>query len=159
MKYIKNINEYLDGGVFGDTYGLGSGNGVMKVSYKPFNDLSVTVGPDPNIDRTVKGSEFQIGDVVESQPLDSKKKVIGVIVRCFRNPDNKQYRYFIQSYIKGKKSKKVIEIKSDCIEFAEGGNHGNMETISKSKASELPGSMYNSKTVYSASELGQETNN
>lgn len=158
MKHIKNIYEYLDGGVFGDTYGLGSGNGVMKVSYKPFSDLSVSVGSDPNIERTVKGSEFQIGDIVESQPIDSKEKVTGVIVRCFRNPDNQQYRYFVQSYMKGKKSKKVIEIKSDCIKFAEGGDHGNMETISKSKASELPGSAYNSKTVYSSSELGQENN-
>jgi hypothetical protein len=158
MKHIKSLYEYLDGGVFGDTYGLGSGNGVMKVNYKPFNDLSVSVGPDPNVDRTVKGSEFQIGDIVESQPIDSKKKVIGVIVRCFRNPDNQQYRYFVQSYMKGKKQKKVIEIKSDCIKFADGGDHGNMETISKSKASELPGSAYNSKTVYGSGELGQENN-
>ncbi len=158
MKHIKSIYEYLDGGVFGDTYGLGSGNGVMKVSYKPYSDLSVSVGPDPNVDRTVKGSEFQLGDVVESQPIDSKKKVVGVIVRCFRNPDNQQYRYFIQAQLKGKKSKKVIEIKSDCIKFVDGGDHGNMETISKSKASELPGSVYNSKSVYGSSELGQENN-
>jgi hypothetical protein len=33
-----------------------------------------------------------------------------------------------------------------------------METISKSKASELPGSVYNSKSVYGSSELGQENN-
>ena len=120
-------------------------------------DLSVSVGPDPNVERTVKGSEFQLGDVIIAQPLQSKKKVIGVIVRSFRNPDNQQYRYFIQVYNKGKKTERVIEVKSDTVKFAEGGDHGNMETVSKYKNNEIPSSAFNSKTVYSSSELGLET--
>lgn len=157
MKYIKSINEYFDVGAFGDTYGYGGANGVLKINYKPFNDLSVSVGPDPNVERTVKGSEFQIGDVVIGQPLDSKDKIIGVIVRSFRNPDNREYRYFIQVYNRGKKTERVIEIKSDSIKFAEGGDHGNMETKSNYKNNEIPSSAFNSKTVYSSSELGLET--
>lgn len=157
MKYIKSINEYFDVGAFGDTYGYGGANGVLKINYKPFSDLSVSVGPDPNIERTVKGSEFQLGDVVIAQPLDSKDKVIGVIVRSFRNPDNQEYRYFIQVYNRGKKTERVIEVKSDSIEFAEGGDHGNMETKSKYKNNDIPSSAFNSKTVYNSSELGLET--
>jgi hypothetical protein len=156
MKHIISINEF-DSNAFGDTYGYGGANGVLKINYKPFSDLSVSVGPDPNVDRTVKGSEFQLGDVVIGQPLYSKKKVIGVIVRSFRNPDNQQYRYFIQVYNKGKQTERVIEIKSDNIKFAEGGDHGNIETISKYKNNEIPSSAFNSKTVYSSSELGMET--
>jgi hypothetical protein len=157
MKYIKSINEYFDAGAFGDTYGYGGASGVLKISYKPFNDLSVSVGPDPNIERTVKGSEFQIGDVVIAQPLDSKDKVIGVIVRSFRKPDNQEYRYFIQVYNKGKKTERVIEVKSDSIQFAEGGDHGNIESKSKYKNNDVASSAFNSKTVYNSSELGLET--
>jgi hypothetical protein len=157
MRYIKKLNEYFDPGVFGDDYGFGSATGVMKINYKPFSDLSVTVGPDPNMERTVKGSEFQIGDVVVSQPVDSKKEVIGVIVRAFRNPENNQFRYFIQVYNKKKLSERVIEIKGDCIKFADGGNHGNVETGNKERASQVPADVFNSKTVFSSSELGLET--
>jgi len=157
MKHIKTINEFFDGGAFGDTYGYGGANGILKINYKPFSDLSVSVGQDPDIETTVKGSEFQLGDVVIAQPIDSKKKVIGVIVRAFRNPDGKEYRYFIQVYNKGKKTERVIEVKSDAIEFAQGGDHGNIESKSKAKFNQMPDSSYNSKTVYNASELGLET--
>ena len=53
MKYIKSINEYFDMGAFGDTYGYGGASGVFKINYKPFSDLSVSVGPDPNTEKTV----------------------------------------------------------------------------------------------------------
>lgn len=157
MKHLKSIYEFDS--AFGDSYGYGGANGVLKINYKPFSDLSVSVGQDPNIETTVKGSQFTIGDIVIASPIDSdsKKKVIGVIVRSFRNPDNKQYRYFIQVYNKGKETERVIEVKSDSIKFAPGGEHGNMETVSKMKASDVPASAYNSKTVYNASELGIET--
>jgi hypothetical protein len=159
MKYIKSINEDFGGesGAFGDTYGYGGANGVLKINYKPFSDLSVSVGTDPNMKTDVKGSEYKIGDVVIAEPLDSKSKVTGVIVRSFRNPDNIQYRYFIQVYNKGKKTERVIEVKSDSIKFAEGGEHGNMATVTKYKNSEIADKSYNSKTVYNSSELGLET--
>ena len=48
-------------------------------------------------------------------------------------------------------------MKSDTVKFAEGGDHGNMETVSKYKNNEIPSSAFNSKTVYSSSELGLET--
>ena len=105
----------------------------------------------------VKGAEYKLGDVVIAQPLDSKSKVTGVIVRAFRNPDNIEYRYFIQVYNKGKKTERVIEVKADSIDFAEGGDHGNIASKSKYKFNEVPDKGYNSKTVYNSSELGLET--
>jgi hypothetical protein len=155
MKYIKSINEFDT--AFGDTYGYGGANGVLKINYKPFSDLSVSVGQDPNMQTDVKGSEFKLGDVVIAEPLDSKDKVTGIIVRSFREPDNKEYRYFIQVYNRGKKTERVIEVKSDSVKFATGGEHGNMQTVSKYKFSEIADKSYNSKTVYNASELGLET--
>lgn len=155
MKHIKSIYEFDS--AFGDTYGYGGANGILKINYKPFSDLSVSVGQDPNMETTVKGSQFQVGDVVVAQPLHSKKKLTGIIVRSFRDPDNKEYRYFIQVYNVGKKTEKVIEVKSDSIKFAEGGDHGHIENISKYKNNTVPDSAYNSKTVYNASELGLET--
>ncbi len=159
MKYIKSINEDFGGesGAFGDTYGYGGANGVLKINYKPFSDLSVSVGTDPNMKTDVKGSEYKIGDVVIAEPLDSKSKVTGLIVRSFRKPDNIEFRYFIQVYNKGKKTERVIEVKSDSIKFAEGGEHGNMATVTKYKNSEIADKSYNSKTVYNSSELGLET--
>jgi len=157
MKHIISINEF-DAGIFGDTYGYGGANGVLKVNYKPFSDLSVSVGKDPNMKTDVDGSEFKIGDVVIAQKLNSKKEVIGVIVRSFRNPDNQQYRYFVQIYNRGKETEKVVEVKSDSIKFAEGGEHGNIKTKTKGQGNTAADAKaYNSKTVYNSSELGIET--
>ena len=157
MIHIKTMNEYFDTGAFGDTYGYGGANGVLKINYKPFNDLSVQVGQDPDKETTLKGSEFQLGDVVITEPLDSKKKVIGVIVRSFRNSEGDGYRYFIQVYNKGKKTERVIEVKSNVIEFAQGGDHGNMEAKTKIGQTKTVDSSYNSKTVYNSNDLGLET--
>ena len=159
MKYIKSINEDFGGesGAFGDTYGYGGANGILKINYKPFSDLSISVGTDPNMPTDVRGAEYKIGDVVIGEPLDSKDKVTGVIVRSFRKPDNIEYRYFIQVYNRGKKTERVIEIKSSSVKFAEGGEHGNMATKTKYKNSEIVDKSYNSKTVYNSSELGIET--
>lgn len=155
MKYIKHINEFDT--AFGDTYGYGGANGVLKINYKPFSDLSVSVGQDPNMQTDVKGSEYKIGDVVIAEPLNSKSKLTGIIVRAFREPDNKEFRYFIQVYNRGKKTERVLEVKSDSVKFAQGGDHGNMQALAKYKASEIADKSYNSKTVYNASELGLET--
>lgn len=155
MKHIKTINEFDS--AFGDTYGYGGANGILKINYKPFSDLSVSVGQDPNMVTDVPGSEFKLGDVVIAQPLDSKDKVTGIVVRAFREPNNEQFRYFIQVYNKGKKTERVIEVKSDGIKFAEGGEHGNIQGKSKAKFNEIPSKGYNSSTVYNSSELGLET--
>ena len=161
MKHLKSIYEDFAGGdnAYGDTYGFGGANGILKINYKPFADLSVSVGRDPNIPDHVKGAKFQIGDAVIGKSLNNedKTKYKGVIVRAFRTPDNREYRYFIQVYNKGKKTEKVIEIKSDSIKFAPGGNHGHIEIDSRNGDNTSVPKKYNSDTVYTSNELGLET--
>ncbi len=160
MKHIKKINEYFDTGVFGDTYGYGGANGVLKINYKPFSDLSIEVGPDPNVPRNIKGSQFQIGDMVIAQPLNSKNKKnrkIGIIVRAQRGDDNKTFRYFIQVFNIGKLTEKVIEVKPDAIEFIDQGDKGHQEVLSKYKIANIPPKAFNSTSVYNDSDLGLST--
>jgi hypothetical protein len=137
LRHIKSINEFFDVGVFGDTYGYGGANGVFKVQYKPYKDLSVTVGPDPNVARTIPGSEFQIGDTVIGLPINSKKKVAGMIVKVDKAPDGKSYRYFAQVCSKGKKKEDVLELVPNTVVFADQGDKGHMEIISKFKFNNL----------------------
>jgi hypothetical protein len=156
LKYIKSINEFFDVGVFGDTYGYGGANGIFKIQYKPYKDLSVSVGPDPNIKRNIKGSQFQVGDIVVGQPVDSEKKVAGMIVRSERTPDNKSYRYFVQVRSKGKKTEEVLELIPNSVEFVDNGDKGHKEIISHFKLDTMPSGVYNSPTVYNNTKLGIE---
>jgi len=156
MKYIKTLNEFFDTGAFGDTYGDGGGNGIFKISYKPFKDLGLEVGPDKDVKRNVSGSEFAVGDIVIGVPVDKeKKKVGGMIVKAIRNTDNKSYRYFVQTSSKKlKDGEKVVELKADTVIFADMGNKGHIEAI---KGLQIPAKSTNSDTVYTASDLGVET--
>ncbi len=156
MRYIKTINEFFDVGVFGDTYGYGGANGIFKVQYKPYKDLSVSVGPDPNVKRNVKGSQFQVGDIVIGQPIDYEKKVAGMIVRSERAPDNKSYKYFVQVHSKGKDKEEVLELIPDTVEFVDNGDKGHKQIISHFKLDTMPSGVYNSPTVYNNTKLGIE---
>jgi len=156
LRYIKTINEFFDVGVFGDTYGYGGANGIFKVQYKPYKDLSVSVGPDPNVKRNVKGSQFQVGDIVIGQPVDSEKKVAGMIVRAERATDNKYYKYFVQVHPKGKDKEEVLELIPDTVEFVDNGDKGHKQIISHFKLDTMPSGVYNSPTVYNNTKLGIE---
>jgi hypothetical protein len=156
LRYIKTINEFFDVGVFGDTYGYGGSNGIFKVQYKPYKDLSVSVGPDPNQKRTVTGSQFQVGDIVIGKPINSKEKVAGMIVRSERAPDNKSYRYYVQVHSKKKDSEEVLELVPDTVEFVDNGDKGHKEILSRFKFDTLPSDVYNSPTVYNNARLGIE---
>lgn len=156
MKHIKTINEFFDAGVFGDTYGYGGANGIFKVQYKPYKDLSVSVGPDPNQKRNIKGSQFQIGDLVIGTPIDSKDKVAGMVVRSERAPDNKSYRYYVQVHSKGKDTEEVLELVPDSVEFIDNGDKGHKQIISGFKLDSMSSDVYNSPTVYNNAKLGIE---
>lgn len=158
MKNIKTINEFFDTGVFGDTYGYGGANGVLKINYKPFSDLSIEVGPDQNVPRNIKGAQFQIGDMVIAEPINSKSKKnkkIGIIVRAERSENNKSFRYFIQVFNIGKLTEKVIEVKPDAIEFVNDGDKGHIEILSKYKLANVKPESFNSTSVYSNPKLGE----
>jgi hypothetical protein len=156
LKYIKSINEFFDVGVFGDTYGYGGANGIFKVNYKPFKDLSVSVGPDPNVPRTIPGSKYQVGDLVLGVPINQKKKVAGMVVKNVLAPDNKSYRYFVQVHSKGKKQQEVLELIPDTVEFVDMGDKGHMQIVSQFKFNNIAGKVYNSPTVYNNPGLGIE---
>lgn len=156
MKHILSINEFFDTGVFGDTYGYGGANGIFKVQYKPYKDLSVTVGPDPRVPRTIPGSKFQVGDIVIGIPINQKKKVAGMVIKNVLAPDNKSYRYYVQIHTKGDKEQKVLELIPDTVEFVDMGDKGHRQVVSQYKFNDLPADVYNAKTVYNNPGLGIE---
>jgi hypothetical protein len=156
LKHILSLHEFFDTGIFGDTYGYGGANGIFKVAYKPYKDLSVSVGPDPKVPRNIPGSKFQVGDIVIGMPIEGKKKVAGMVVKNVLAPDQKSYKYFVQVHTKGKKEQKVMELVPDSVEFVDMGDKGHRQIVSQYKFNDLPGDVYNSKTVYNNPGLGIE---
>ena len=89
-------------------------------------------------------------------PLNTEKKVAGMVVKNVRTPDNKSYRYFVQVHQKGKKDEKVLELIPDSVEFVDMGDRGHRQVVSQYKFNNLPADVYNSKTVYNNPGLGIE---
>jgi hypothetical protein len=157
LKYIIPINEFFqDAGVFGDTYGYGGANGIFKVTYKPYADLSVTVGPDPNVPRYKKGSQYQVGDYVSAIPINSKKKIMGMVVKTVLSSDGKNYKYFIQIKSKTKKDEEVVEVIPSTIKFVEGGDKGFNQKAAKINMDSADGDFYNSPYVYNNNVGGEQ---
>ncbi len=156
MKHIKTINEFSDVGAFGDTYGYGGANGIFKIQYKPYKDLSVSVGQDPTGKVNIKGSEFQIGDIVIGIPVNSDEKVAGMVVKREKAPDGKSYKYSVQVQSKDSDKEEVVEIISNSIEFANDGDKGHREVLSKFKFDSMPSDVYNAGTVFNNTSLGIE---
>lgn len=158
MKHIKSITEFFDPGVFGDSPGYGGANGVFRISYKPFKDLSVSVGPDPNVPRIIQGAQYQVGDLVVGQPIGGKKdeRVAGMIVKSYLAEDGKSYRYDIMIQSVGDHDQKVVELNPETIQFLNDGDKGHKEVLTKYSVANLQADIYNSPTVYNDPELGIE---
>lgn len=157
MKYIIPLNEFFqDVGVFGDTYGYGGANGVFKVSYKPYKDLSVSVGPDPDVPRHIKGSQFQVGDYVIGRPINAKKMIAGMVIKNILSTDGKNYKYFVQIKTKNKKEEEVVEIVPSTIKFLDMGDRGHKQIAAQYNMSELPDDVYNSPNVYTNAAGGEQ---
>jgi hypothetical protein len=156
MKHIKHLDEFFDPGVFGDSPGYGGANGVFRVSYKPFHDLSVSVGPDPNVPRIIQGAQYQVGDLVIGIPVDKKDKVAGMIVKSYLAPDSKTYCYDVMVQSIGHEDHKVVELNPETIQFIDQGDKGHKEILNKYSIANLPGSIYNLPTVFNDPELGIE---
>lgn len=122
MTKIKSINEYFAQSLDGDSFN--SSNGVFKVTYHPFNDLSLAVGRDPDPSVEIKDSQYQVGDIVRGKGSRSKKKVEGEIVEVTKSQDGKFYRIKIQDH----KTKRIIPLIPGSIEFIEdrGNSKNNM---------------------------------
>ena len=157
MKHIIPINEFFqDVGVFGDTYGYGGANGVFKVTYKPYKDLSVTVGPDPDVPRYRKGSQYQVGDYVTAKPINSKKRIAGMVIKAVLSSDNKNYKYFVQIMSKGRKEEEVVEVVPSTIKFIEGGDKGFNQQGAKFNMDAADGKVFNSPYVYNNNVGGEQ---
>lgn len=102
---IKLIDEQFAQSINGDGYN--SSNGVFKVNYKAYSDLSLAVGRDPDPSLLVKDSVFQVGDVVKGQIQGKKNSATGEVISTKKSIDGKSYVVKIQA-LKDKKNYTLI---------------------------------------------------
>ena len=98
-------------------------NGVFKVNYKAYSDLSIAVGRDADPSLLVKDSAFQVGDIVKGKVKGSAKKIKGEIIDTSKSIDGKSYVIKIQSL----KNKKNYTLVPGSIEFCE--DRGNSKNV------------------------------
>lgn len=92
---IKRLNEQFAQTFAGD--GFNSSNGVFRVRYKSFDDLSQARGRELHPYDYVKGEEYQPGDIVIAKVKNLKNKVKAEIVSTARTPDGKRTVFKIKS--------------------------------------------------------------
>jgi hypothetical protein len=122
---IKSINEQFAQSINGD--GFNSSNGVFKVNYKAYSDLSLSVGRDADPSLLVKDSVFQVGDIVMGRVKGRSKKIKGEITRVSKSIDGKSYLISIQSL----RDKRSYDLIPGSVEFIEDrGNSKNVMVMS-----------------------------
>jgi len=107
---IFRLNEQFAQSFSGDGYN--SSNGVFKVSYRPYADLSISVGRNTATNGYVSGEEYQIGDTIRGIIRGTKKKVTGQIIALSKNEDSTEFRFKVKS----SKTNKVYNLISASIE-------------------------------------------
>lgn len=117
---IKPLNEYFSQTLTGDSFN--SSNGVFKVSYKAYDDLSIAVGRDPDPSILVKDSAFQIGDLVKGNVKGRNKKIEGEVIETYKEKDGKSYKIKIM----GSKNNKIYALIPGSLEFV--SDRGNSTT-------------------------------
>ncbi len=118
---IKSLDEYYSQTISGDSFN--SSNGVFKVDYKPYSDLSISMGRDPDPSLLVKDSRFQVGDLVKGNVKGKKKKIIGEVLEVSKSEDGKFYIIKIQS----ERNKRTYTLIPGSVEFvADRGNSTNI---------------------------------
>ena len=117
MTKIKLLKEYFSQTLSGDSFN--SSNGVFKVNYKAYSDLSMAVGRDGDPSLLVKDSAFQVGDIVKGKVHGFKNKIKGEIIETSKAPDGKSFIIKIQ----GLKNKKTHKLVPGSIEFIQDRGH------------------------------------
>lgn len=117
---IKPLHEYFSQTLTGDSFN--SSNGVFKVNYKAYDDLSISVGRDPDPSLLVKDSAFQIGDLVKGSVKGRNKKIEGEVIETYKEKDGKSYKIKIQRA----KDNKIYTLIPGSIEFV--SDRGNSTT-------------------------------
>ncbi len=118
---IKLINEQFAQSINGDSFN--SSNGVFKVNYKAYSDLSIAVGRDADPSLLIKDSVFQVGDIVKGKSKGTNKKIEGEVIQTSKAIDGKSYIIKIQSL----KNKKNYTLIPGSIEFCE--DRGNTKNV------------------------------
>lgn len=114
---IKKLNEQFAQSFSGD--GFNSSNGVFKVKYKPFDDLSQAKGREIHPYDHIKGEEYQIGDIVLVRLNAKKKKIRAEVLASTRTDDGKGTRFKVRSL----QSKKIYTVPSYALEFYDDRGH------------------------------------
>jgi hypothetical protein len=131
---IQSLNEYFAHSLDGDSYN--SSNGVFKVNYLPYNDLSMSVGRDPDPSFEIKDSQYQIGDIVKGKVRGRKKEITGEVIETIKSQDGKFYKVRIRS----PKNNKIYSLIPGSIEYVQDrGNSRNKMSVnvsSKEKSSQ-----------------------
>jgi len=120
-RVIKRIDEQFAQSLNGD--GFNSSNGVFKVNYKAYSDLSLAVGRDPDPSLLVKDSVFQVGDIVKGMVKGKEKKIKGEVLEVSKATDGKSYIIKIQAL----RNKKTYTLIPGSIEFCE--DRGNTKNV------------------------------
>lgn len=92
---IKRLNEQFAQTFAGD--GFNSSNGVFRVRYKSYDDLSQARGRELHPYDYVRGEEFQPGDIVLVKIKNSKKKIKAEVVSTARTADGKRTVFKVKS--------------------------------------------------------------
>ena len=84
---IKRLNEQFAQTFSGD--GFNSSNGVFKVKYKAYADLSQPKGREINPYDHIKGEEIQTGDYVRARIKGKKDPIKAEVISVKRSPDGR----------------------------------------------------------------------
>jgi len=111
---IKRLDEYFSQTLTGSSFN--SSNGVFKVNYHPYRDLSISndIIMDPS--RNVKDSEYRVGDFVKAKVKGLKNKIIGEVIGTRISEDGKYNLLMIKSV----KTQKVHSAIPGTVEFNRG---------------------------------------
>jgi len=112
FKNIKSLDEFFSHSL-GDSFN--SSNGVFKVNYRSYDDLSIPFIYEPDHSVLIKDSIYKKGDIVSGRVKGKKKRVKGRIVEVFKSPDEKSYIIKILSF----KDKKIYTLIPGSIRFVE----------------------------------------
>lgn len=110
---IKRLNEQFAQTFSGD--GFNSSNGVFRVRYKSYSDLSQARGREDHPYDYVKGEEFQPGDIVMAKVKNLKSKIKAEIVSTARTSDGKRTVFKIKSLA----DNKIYTVPLYAVEFSD----------------------------------------
>ena len=107
---IKKLNEQFAQTASGD--GFNSSNGVFKVTYKPYADLSMPKGRDPD-PIEIKGQQYKIGQTVSGELINSTKNIIGKIISNQKIGNGTE----IEIRIRSLKTNRIYKVKPASVQY------------------------------------------